>query len=137
MNMIVALLLAGATPQATAEPFSHPDFKQVREQVEVELKGKLYDPDAGQIRWTRGFEWSSWKQGGFGILNKRRWGWLACGRINGKNLMGAYTGEQAVYAYVQADGAVRTGMAYDIDSWCDRFATGIISEEMRGRLPRP
>lgn len=100
------------------EPAEHPDWTQVRENAEAILKDELYDPDAARIVWTKGFVWTSWKQGDFGLLNKRRWGWLACGTINGKNLMGAYTGAKTVAVTVMPDGTMKAGMAYSIDSEC-------------------
>ena len=88
------------------EPASHPDWAAARAEGERQMREGLYDPEGARIIWKRGFTWTSWKQGSGGLLNKRRWGWLACGTINGKNMMGAYTGERAAIIVVTPEGQV-------------------------------
>jgi hypothetical protein len=63
-------------------------------------------------------------QGSF--LQTRQFGWFMCGKINGKNRMGGYTGYKTFFAYFSptqadkfVDGAIADTDEYGIvDGWC-------------------
>ena len=109
--MAAALLSAPTVAKDKApppvEPASHPGWREPTKRAEAQLLGQLFDPEAGRIRWVSGYRWTTWREdkGGLwsgGMLNmRRRYGWMACGTLNGKNRMGGYVGEQAVYTITE------------------------------------
>ncbi len=142
MKTIIAVALLVTASSAVAgpkevvpEPTTHVDWSKVREQAEAFLVRDLVDPESARIKWTKGFFWTSWKQGNLGFANKRSWGWLACGTLNAKNRLGGYAGAEKVVMSVMPDGTIKAGMAYSIDSECtwdsDRF--GPVVEELAAR----
>lgn len=142
MKTIIAVALLVTASSAVAgpkevvpEPATHADWSQVREQGEAFLVRDLVDPESARIKWTKGFFWTSWKQGNMGFGNKRRWGWLACGTLNARNRLGGYAGPEKVVMSVMPDGTMEAGMAYSIDGPCsyddDRF--GEVVAELKPR----
>jgi len=138
-TLIAGLLLAtssasfAADKAPVAEPTEHPVWSEVRAQGEELLVENLVDPESARIKWTKGFFWSSYKSGNLGLLNKRKWGWIACGTLNSKNRLGGYAGPEKVIMVVHADGTRKTGLAYSIDGPCsfdgDRF--GPVVDELK------
>lgn len=132
--MLASPAIAGPK-EVLPEPASHPDWSVVRQSAEEFIVRDFVDPESARFKWTKGFTWTSWKQGNVGLLNKRRWGWLACGTVNAKNRLGGYAGQEKVVIAVLADGTMKSGMAYSIDSDCswdsDRY--GPVVQELQPR----
>lgn len=120
---VAALMLSSAVVAApkpdVPEPATHPDWAVMRENAEAILMDSLVDPESARIKWTRGFVWTYYRNGNTGIVGKKRWGWVACGTLNAKNRMGGYAGPEKVLALVMADGTLKAGMAYEIESKVD------------------
>ena len=134
---IAAMLMATQASAAIApveEPTAKPDFTSAWQTAEEGIKADLYDPEGARIKWKSGFYWTSWKQGNLGMLNKRRWGWVSCGTINGKNRLGGYAGEKEIAVTVLADGQVNYGMSYDFDGICSSYDD--IPSEALARAPK-
>jgi len=69
---------------------------------EIALKRNLFDPSSAQIEWQRGFGWGFYKP----LLERRLFGWVACGIMNAKNRMGGYVGGQT-FVVVYDGGVLR------------------------------
>lgn len=142
-KLIAGAALLMATPAMAGdkapvpEPATHPDWNDIRRDAELVLSRELYDPESARITWTRGMIWTSWKRGNAGLLNKRKWGWLACGTINGKNLLGGYAGEKKVVLVITPEGKMTVGRLGDtsVDSDCvyDSYRFGEVVPEFAGR----
>lgn len=101
------LLLVGSSPAYSKPeptppaPSVAPDWSDVKLQSEAALKRSLFDPSSAQIKWVQGFTWGFYKP----VLERRIFGWVACGTINAKNRMGGYVGAQGFT--VVFDGTVK------------------------------
>lgn len=88
---------------APPEPDEKPNWTEIRNQGEREIRLALFDPSSAQIRYTNKFHW--------GYTNKdfKEWGWVTCGIYNAKNRLGGYTGEK-VFVIFNRNG--RTSVSY-------------------------
>ena len=124
MKKIIALtLLMASTPLAAAEKTppppapAEPNWAEVRKQATAFLVEDLYDPQAAQLTWHGGWRWGHIKP--FQIGSKRKWGWLGCVGLNGKNRMGGYVGATEMYVILLPDGKMKKGPLVDVTSECD------------------
>jgi len=124
-TLIAGLLLVTSSTALAAdkapmpEPTEHPNWAEVREQGEESLRESLVDPESARFRWTKGFYWTSYKNGATGMFGKTRWGWIACGTLNAKNRMGGYAGPEQVVMLVLPDGTRKSGPALSIQGPCN------------------
>jgi hypothetical protein len=119
---IMALLLSTSVEAGEKAPppamTPEPNGAEMISRGEESLRSALLDPEGARIKWDTKPYWTKWKEGGAGMFNKTRWGWVVCGRMNAKTRLGGYTGEERVFIYLRSDDKFRTGMAWDLDGAC-------------------
>lgn len=123
-KLFVGLALLLASPALAEDkkapppmPEQEPNWAEVRKGAEALLRCGLYDPQAATIVWDGGWSWGHVKP--FQLWSKREWGWLGCLRLNGKNRLGGYVGEQAMWVLLEPDGTMKTGSQNSVTSECD------------------
>lgn len=123
-TVLCGLMLIAASPAMAqakktppAAPAQEPDWAEVRRNAESLLKSNLFDPQAATIVWDGGWRWGHIKP--FQLWSKREWGWLGCLRLNGKNRLGGYVGEQPMWVLLTLDGRMKAGMLNEVTSECD------------------
>ena len=132
VTTVVALLAITAcaptpSPPTTAEivmmqAAPKPSSQEAAEQaVKDYFAGSLFDAEAARYQFPL-----PPTQGSFLTGEGREFGWFMCGRINGKNRMGGYTGYKTFFAYFSTtqadkvvDGTIADTDEYGIvDGWC-------------------
>lgn len=105
-----------------------PEWTSFREIAEKAISARLVDPESARITWLSGF-----RKGGFKpLLERRVFGYVACGEVNARNRMGGYVGATTFIAVVDngravfADADRRSGGMY---------ATMCAKEIAEGRFP--
>lgn len=102
--LILGAVAAGAGGSGVhakpAEP-SHvfgppPTWESFRAIAEQSIQAKLLDPDSARISWSGGFYPGYYRA----ILGPRVDGYVACGRVNGRNRFGGYAGSRAFVVVV-------------------------------------
>tara|TARA_R110000868_G_scaffold230335_2_gene483456 strand:- start:262 stop:795 length:534 start_codon:yes stop_codon:yes gene_type:complete len=113
LAVIAALMLSAGTVHAAEkapppEPMEHPDWGKLRRDFEAKVQSGLYDPESAQFTWVKGFQWGSVTEGFF----RRRWGWVACAKVNAKNRMGGYVGASKYWILYEPS----KGLSWDLKS---------------------
>ena len=104
LAMQLIAVQAPSPPPATPPETASPDFPAFQAIAEASIKDKMPDPDSAKFRWDpRTFALTGWSNVGVTY---------ACGRLNGRNHLGGYTGYQRFWVG-EKNGAV---VLFDIDS---------------------
>jgi hypothetical protein len=79
--------------------------------------------------WTRGFTWGFWKP----IFSGRKFGWVACGTMNAKNLMGGYTGPEGFLVLIESSGTMTAVADLEFPSSCNQGPATPVQPELYGQ----
>lgn len=132
---LAALLASGTAIAKKAEP-PHvygpaPDWRSFREQGERAIISRLIDPDSAKIQWLGGYH-----QGGYQpFLERKVYGYVACGLVNARNRMGGYTGDRAFVVVIDHDLLLRADIDDRPNSFVARHCTAALQSGLLPPVP--
>lgn len=89
-------------PPAPYEYGPPPEWTRFKELGEAAIRSAMFDPEAARIQWPNAFAALSYKP----LLDKRVYGYITCGLVNGRNRFGGYVGDAYFLVVIDYDRVV-------------------------------